>query len=299
MQRIPLLLVLVALGAVASPAAAPAAPTTADGEDAIVVISGDVTVPRGETVEGVFVASGDVRVDGRVDGDVVLFAGDAVVSGRIDGNLVTFGGEARLLASAHVTGDVSYGDERPTVSGDAIVKGDVTEADWPDGGDLVPFVGFFFLWLAVGVSAAILGALLILIAPRAADAIAARARGRIGPLIAIGLAIAIALPVAGGIAAVTLVGLPLAFAILLALLPLAAIAYVASAYALGRAVVKAPRKRIWSFLAGLAILRAAALVPLLGFFVGVAAVVFGFGLLGAAIGAAREPQAEPARSPDS
>jgi hypothetical protein len=47
--------------------------------------------------------------------------------------------------------------------------------------------------------------------------------------------------------------------------------------------------------AGLAILRVAALVPLLGFFVGLAAVIFGLGLIGAAIGAARNPPpAEPA-----
>lgn len=298
MRQLSSLLVLIALGALALPAAAPAARTSDHEDDAIVVISGDVTVPRGETVEGVFVASGDVRVAGRVDGDVVLFSGDALVSGRIEGDLVTFGGRARLLPSAYVTGDVSYGDERPLVAGDAIVRGDVTEADWPDGGDLVPFIGFFVIWLAVGVSAAILGVLLLLIAPRVADALAARSRERVGPVIAIGVAVAIALPVAAGIAAITLVGLPLALAIGLALLPLAALAYVASAYALGRAVLKPPRNRIWSFLAGLAILRAAALIPILGFVVGLAAAVFGLGLLGAAIGAARE-QPQPDRSPDS
>lgn len=234
---------------------------------------------------------------GEVDGDVVLFSGDAVVAGRIDGDLITFGGQARLLPSAFVSGDVSYADERPIVSGDAIVRGDVTKVDWPDFGDFLPFVGFFVLWLAIGISAAILGALLLLIAPRAADAIYERSRERVGPVIAIGIAILIALPIAAGIAAITLVGLPLAIAIGLALLPLAAIAYVASAWALGRRVVKPPRHRIWAFLAGLAILRAAALVPILGFLVGFAAVIFGLGLIGAAIGGAREPQ--PARSPGS
>ncbi|HMI80546.1 MAG TPA: polymer-forming cytoskeletal protein [Solirubrobacterales bacterium] len=294
------LLVLIALGALALPAApaGAAAGARSDDGETVVVIAGDVTVPRGETVDGVFVVSGDVRLAGRSDGDVVLFSGDAVISGRIDGDLVTFGGHARLLPSAHVTGDVRYGDERPTVSGDAIVRGDVTKESWPDSGDLLPFVGALVLWLAIGVSAAILGVLLLLVAPRAADALAARSRERIGPLIAIGIAIMICLPVAAVIAAVTLVGLPLALGILLALLPLGAVAYVASAWALGRAVVKPPQGRILSFLAGLAILRAAALVPFLGWFVGLAAVVFGLGLIGAAIGAAREGP-EPARSPGS
>jgi cytoskeletal protein CcmA (bactofilin family) len=298
MRRIPSLLVLIVLAALALPEAAPATRTADHEGDAIVVVSGDVTVPRGETVDGIFVASGDVRLAGRADGDVVLFSGDAVVSGRIDGDLVTFGGQARLLPSAFVSGDVRYGDERPIVAGATIVRGDVAEEDWPDSLDLFPFIGFFFLWLGISVSMAILGALLLLIAPRAADALHERSRERVGPVIAIGIAIAICLPIAAGVAAITLVGLPLAFVIGLALLPLAAVAYLAAAWALGRRIVGPPRSRIWALLAGLAILRALALVPILGLLVGLAAAIFGFGLIGAAIGAARE-RPGPARSPGS
>ena len=61
---------------------------------------------------------------------------------------------------------------------------------------------------------------------------------------------------------------------------------------LGRRIVKEPKGRIWAFLAGLAILRALALVPILGFLVGLAAAIFGLGLIGAAIGAARESKRE-------
>jgi len=100
-----------------------------------------------------------------------------------------------------------------------------------------------------------------------------------------------------GIAAITLVGLPLALLLGLALLPIAAIAYTASAWALGRAIVAPPRHRVLAFLAGLAILRVAALLPVLGVLVGLAATVFGLGLLVAAIGAAREPA--PAGDPGS
>ncbi|HET7417434.1 MAG TPA: polymer-forming cytoskeletal protein [Solirubrobacterales bacterium] len=300
MRRVSVLFVLLALGALALPAAAPAAGAQSDSGDTVVVVSGDVTVPRGETVDGVFVISGDVRIAGRSDGDVVVLAGDALVSGRIDGDLVMASGTARLLPSAYVSGDVNYGGERPVVAGAAVVRGDVSEEDWPNSLDFVPLVGAFVFWLAVTISAALLGVLLLLIAPRAADAISARSRERIGPLIAIGIAITICLPVAAVIAAVTLVGLPLAIGILLALLPLGAVAYVASAWALGRRIVEAPRGRIAAFLAGLAILRALALVPILGGLVGLAAIVFGFGLLGAAIGASREPrQPKWVQSPSS
>lgn len=300
MSRLSSFIVLIALGALALPATAGAG-ARSDHGDAVVVISGDVTVPRGETVDGVVVASGDVRIAGRSDGDVVVFSGDALISGRIDGDLVMASGQARLLPSAYVSGDVTYGDERPIVAGRAIVRGEVTEKSWGDSVDFLPFALGIGFWLLMGGSAAILGALLLLIAPRAADAIFERSRERIGPLIAIGIAITICLPVAAVIAAITIVGIPLGIAIFLALLPLAAIAYVASAWTLGRRIVKPPRHRILSFLAGLAILRLAALVPIAGGFVTLAAVVFGFGLLGAAIGAARgEPrQAAPAQSPGS
>lgn len=297
MRRVSLPVVLAVLAALALTAAPAAAQTSDNEEDAIVVVSGDVTVPRGQTADGVFIASGDLRLAGHVDGDVVLLAGDAVVSGRIDGDLITFGGEARLLPRAFVGGDVRYADERPLVAGSATVRGDVTEQDGVDSLDILPFVGWFVLWLGIGVSMAALGALLLLIAPRAADAVFARSRERLGPVIAIGFAVGIALPIAAGIAAVTLLGLPLALVIMLALLPLAAVAYCASAWALGRRVVGPPRHRILSFLAGLAILRLLALVPVLGLLVGLAAVVFGLGLLGAAIGAAREGYAAREASP--
>ncbi len=269
-------------------------------EDAIVVVSGDVTVPRGETVDGVYVGSGDVEILGHVDGDVAVISGDVLVRGRIDGDLFTASGTARLLPGAVVDGDVSYGDKHPNLSLDARVSGDVQEQEWPDLGGLVPWIGGFLIWLAITVSLAILGVLLILIAPRAADALHARSRERIGPTIAIGIAIAIALPVLCLLAAITILGLPLALGLTLALLPLWAIAYAVSAWALGRRLLGPPRERILAFLAGLAILRLAALVPFLGFLVALAAVVVGLGLIGAAIGAARDPRApEPLQSPDS
>lgn len=284
----------------AVPMAAGAASSGSNDDNAVVVISGDVSVHRGDSVDGVFIADGDARIAGGVDGDVVVLSGDVLVSGTIDGNLFIAAGQARLLPSAEVTGDVSYGDERPEVALDARVHGDVEKQDWPELGGLLPWIGWFVFWLAVSVSMLVLGALLLLIAPRAGDALYQRTRERIGPLIAIGIAILIVLPLTAFLAAITVLGLPLAIGIGLALVPLGAVAYVVAAWALGRTILKPPRERILSFLVGLAILRAAALVPILGLLVGLAAVIAGLGLIGAAIGAARDP-ADPAlaQTPDS
>lgn len=259
---------------------------------AAVVISGDVTVKRGETVDGVFIVSGDARIAGRVDGDVVVLSGDSLVSGRIDGDLVMASGQARLLSTATVGGDLRYSDEQPQVAPGALVEGTTAKEDWRGSVGVSSLIGAFALWMTVSISTAVLGILLLLIAPRAADAVFERARERLGPVIAIGITILIVLPLTAVLAAITLVGLPLAIALGLALLPLAAIAYVTAAWALGRAIVKPPHERLLAFLAGLAILRAAALLPILGFLAGLGAVIVGFGLIGAAIGAARAPAAD-------
>lgn len=283
-----------ALLAVAFAGPASAAPLQGEADDdAVVVVNGDVKVGIDEESHGVFILDGNARILGRVDGDVVVVVGDAVVRGRIDGDLVTVTGRAYLLPKARVSGDLIYGDEAPRIARTAKVGGDVEKEEWSDALGLLPVIGVFVFWLAVTISSLVLGILLLLVAPRAADALFERARERIGPVIAIGLAIFIALPLAATLAAVTLVGLPLAIGIGLALLPLAAVAYVTTAWALGRAIVKPPRGRILAFLVGLAILRVAALVPVLGVLVWVAAVVFGLGLIGAAIGAARKSDTAP------
>jgi hypothetical protein len=289
---------LLALLALAAPAAASAAGVESDGDEPVVVIVGDVSVPRGESVDGVVLASGDARIAGNVDGSVVVFSGDLLLSGRVDGDVFVADGTARLLPSAEVTGDVEYGSERPQIALDARVHGDVVKQDFPDLGGAIPWIAGFAFWLAMTLSALVLGALLLLIAPRAADALDARSREKVGPLIAIGIAVFLVLPIVAFLAAITLLGLPLAAAIGLALLPLWALAYVVSAYVVGRRILGPPRHRMLSFLVGLGVLRLIAFVPILGWLVGLAAVIFGLGLIGAAIGAAREPgDPEPAQSP--
>jgi hypothetical protein len=279
--------------ALAAPAAAGAVSARDHSDNAVVVVSGDVDVHRGETVDGVFVVSGNAVIAGRVDGDVVVLNGDALVSGTIDGDLLTAAGQARLLPTAEVTGNVRYGDERPLIALDARVRGDIGKQDWPDVGGLFSWIGGFIVWLAISLSAAVLGLLLLLIAPRAADSIYRRTQERAGPTIAIGIAILIVLPLAAILSAFTIVGLPLTLGIGLALLPLGAVAYVVAAWALGRMIYKPPHDRFLAFLIGIAILRVVALIPILGLLVGLLALIVGLGLIGAAIGAAREPQPQP------
>jgi len=292
MRLLPALLLLTATSLLVL---APAAQARDQG-DAIVVITGDVDVARGETVGDIVIADGDVDVAGRVDGNVIAAAGDVRVGGVVDGDVAAFAGRVTVLPRARIDGDVNYGDEKPFISPQATVTGDVSKEGWDDvfgSAAVIGVISHLALWLAISISTLILGGLLLVIAPQAADAALAAFDGRAGTSIAVGLGLFVGLPVIAIVAIATLVGLPLGLALLAALVPLWAVGYVAGAWILGRRIVGPPRHRFVSFAAGWAILRAIALIPILGSLFSLAAVVVGLGALGLAIGDARRSEDDP------
>ena len=271
----------------AVPASAAAQPETAPSDR--IVVKGPVRVDRGETVEDLVVINGTVRILGRVRGDVLVVRGALAIRGRVEGDVVTVADRARLAAGARVGGDVAYAAERPVISRRARVGGEVKRADPEKAVAPAGVAGAAAFWLAVTISALVLGLLLLLLAPRAADAVMETARTRAGASIGVGIALLIGLPILGVLALVTLVGIPFGAAVLLTLLPLYWIGYISSAWLLGRRLVRPPRHRALSFLAGLLILRLLALIPLLGGLVWLAATVFGLGVLFVSAWRARRP----------
>lgn len=265
-------------------------------DDTIVVITGGATVAEGETVDGVVVVDGPVRIDGTVDGDVFVVSGDTEISGEVTGDVTVLAEPAVINSGARIGGDLRYGDEEPEIASGAQIDGETSDEDWSDLGP-AGFIGWAVFWFALALSSLALGLLLLLIAPRAADAAYRQAREGAWESAAAGLAIFILLPILAVLALVTLVGLPLGLGVLLALLPLGAIAYVTTLWVVGRALVKPPRGRVVAFLAGWAIFSALALVPVLGILAWLAATVFGLGVLGLALWRARSPATPPARPP--
>jgi cytoskeletal protein CcmA (bactofilin family) len=257
-----------------------------------VVITGPVTVDRGDTADDVVVVDGPVSVAGRVRGDLVVVSGSLRISGTVDGDVVTFADRAVLAPGARIGGDLKYGDERPRVPDGATVEGSIDKMNIDEITDPVGFIGAAALWIAVSVSALVLGLLLLWLAPRALDSAFAAASTRIGPAIGWGLLLFFGLPILAVIALVTLVGIPLGVALLLALLPLYAIGYTTSAWLLGRRLVGPPRGRVLAFLAGLAVLRLLAIIPVVGGIVWFAATVVGLGALMVATWRARRDSHE-------
>jgi hypothetical protein len=266
--------------------------------DAQVVITGDVEVERGQTVGDVVIAEGSVDVAGRVDGDLVIFSGPADITGRVDGDVTIFDGVATVARGGVVDGDINYGDDKPVIAPGGEVTGDVNEEDWSDG-SFAPLavIGHIALWIAFSISTLALGFLMIWLTPRVFTSAERVARESFWLALSIGFGIFVVIPIVAVVAVGTLVGLPLGVAILLALAPIAAVAYVTAAAVLGRLVAGGAGAFV-SFLAGWGILRAAALIPVLGMLVGFVATVAGMGLLGMALWRARSSTTPPGTAPD-
>jgi hypothetical protein len=111
------------------------------------------------------------------------------------------------------------------------------------------------------------------------DTTARTATGRFGASIGFGLLMFFGLPIVAFVAMIVLLGITLGLGILLALGLLYWLGYTAGAYALGRRLVASPTHRLLAFLAGWAILRALALIPVVAGLVWLGITVWGLGAL--------------------
>ncbi|HZA33551.1 MAG TPA: polymer-forming cytoskeletal protein [Vicinamibacterales bacterium] len=273
--------------------ASPTGPQPRERDDRQIVITGRVDVESQETVEDVFILNGDVRIAGRVDGSVFAVNGDVTVSGSVRHGVHAINGRVVLSENARVGGDVTSRDKARIAPG-ARVDGDVESPGRRFAAGRIGAVPALGVWLAITVSTLVLGLLLLLIAPRAADAFSDAGRTATWASIGLGIAFAIGLPIVGFLLLASLIGLPLGAVVLLALGLLYTLGYVASAYFLGRLILKPPRGRVLAYVVGWAILSVVGLIPVVNVIVLIAATVFGIGMIVVATFRARWVSPEPA-----
>ncbi len=291
--RVTVGLLVAALVLTAAPATAGArGDQVADDEvDNIVVLTGRAEVREGDTVDVAFIANGPMLVEGTVRDAVVALNGDVEVSGTVRGDVVAVDGRVTIVDGGRVTGDV-VSRRRPVLQGDGRLGGSWERWNpraWTDASSVAGWLG---LWLAVSISTLILGAVLMLLFPRAWGAVDESFQRSIGPVVLWGVILLLGLPIVAVVAMVTLVGLPLGLGLLLALGLIYAVGYVAGAWILGHRVVRAASPVV-AFLVGWAILRLVALVPVLGGLAWLATVVVGLGAIAVAAGGARRDRALP------
>jgi cytoskeletal protein CcmA (bactofilin family) len=263
-------------------------------DDEFVVLSGPANVPEGQQVGDVVVFHGSSNVAGTVNGSLTAFDAPVTISGRVTGDVVVFNGPVILQDGANVAGDV-VSRNAPRVAPGATIGGETrrvqTNFNWEGFG----WAGRLAWWIAISVSTLVVGLVLFWLIGRGANRIEEAGRTGTVPSIAWGLALFFGLPILAIVALVSLVGIPLGLGVLAGLGMIYALGYSASAWVLGRTILRGPTAWIVVFLVGWAILRVAALIPILGGLVWFVAVVFGLGVLVVAVWRARSaPQTAPA-----
>lgn len=251
---------------------ATAAAAADDAKERIVLV-GDVLVDREDTAGDIVVLDGDVTIRGTVDGDVIVVDGDITIRGTVTGDVVAVAGLATLGQRGNVEGDLYYGDKEPVRTSGSQVGGDVEKFSAGDA-SLIGAIGFFIGFV---VSMFLLGLVLILLAPRAAEAVARTASSK--PLVCAGVGLLgiILLPVIAVGALFTIVGIPLGVVLALLIVPLLAMSYVTTALVLGRLILK--KSKFLAFLLGLILLGLLTLIPIAGGLICFLAIIFGLGAL--------------------
>jgi hypothetical protein len=265
------------------------------GENDQVVLTGQLLVESDRTVDTAAIFNGPATIEGTVQEDLFVLNGDTEISGTVDGDVVVLNGDVMVRSGAEIGGDlVTRGT--PQVEEGATIRGSrsnvVTKVDWEMAGT----AGRFAWWLGYTVSVLILGLLLLAFAPYLDEAVVETIRGRLGSSIGWGVALFFLLPIAAVLLLVTVVGIPLGLFVLFALALIYTIGYAVATLGVGRQVMRSSSRYV-AFLIGLVILRALALIPVVGGLLWLLASVWGLGLLAVAIRAGRAPATVTATAP--
>lgn len=261
----------------------PVAPAFAQDahENDQVVLTGEVTIEEGRTVDSVVIFNGPATIDGTVRGSLVAFNGEVTISGTVEDEVVVFNGPVTVGAGAEIGGDLVT-REPADVDEAAVVGGEIRQRAFDPTRGPFPFFARLAVWVAVTVSLLALGLLLALLFPRAVDAVDLGWRTGMGGAIGWGLLLLVGLPILGVLFAITIVGVPLGVGLLLALALIYATGYVSAGWILGRMVIKPPTSAVLAALVGILILRLVGLIPVVGGIVGALAAAFGLGAIAVA-----------------
>ena len=248
----------------------------------------------------------DTARSARIGGDLLLGVGNARIDGLVEGDIrgggesVSIGGEVRgdielevetlmIESTADIQGNLVYTSESEAdIQSGAKVAGVTTHKLPEKERDGAESSAFAFLsdvkWKFIGFLMALLtGLLVILLAPRWLASVAEAVRSRPGPSAGWGALILFVTPIAAIVTCVTIVGIPVGL-ITLALWGIAVyLAQIPVGLFVGKVIIGRSRDvegkgiMVAALALGLVILKLLRLVPYVGFFIGVAVVLFGLG----------------------
>jgi hypothetical protein len=266
-----------------------------DDENDQVVLTGELRIEADRTVDTAVIFNGPATIEGTVREDLFVLNGDTEISGTVNGDVVVFNGDATVRSDAEIGGDLVT-QSTPEVEEGATVRGSQSDVATRFDYDVGWFAGRFVWWLGYTVSVLILGLLLLAFAPRLDEAVVETIRSRLGSSIGWGIGLFFLVPIAAVLLLFTVVGIPLGLSVLFALALIYTIGYTVATHSVGRLVMRSS-SRYAAFLVGLVILRALALIPIVGGVLWLLASVWGLGVLAGAIRSGRTPRAVTAAPP--
>jgi len=225
-------------------------------------------------------AGNTVTAEGQVVGDLTIGAASARIGGEVGGTVEAQAGQVEVLPGAVIAGDlVVRGPEPPNVSPQAQVLGQVRYEQPEEEGGL----GWPLWWLGLFVALLLLGFAAVAFAPAWAARVAGTLGTRAGASALAGLLLIVVVPLVAGVLLITVVGIPLAV-VLLALYVVALISSaIFVAYRLGGWLLNRPDRpepSPWGRMAlGVLIVSAGIALPVAGWLVSLAVMVWGAGAL--------------------
>jgi cytoskeletal protein CcmA (bactofilin family) len=230
-------------------------------------------------------AGGTISAFGPIGRGITAGGGTLQLGGPVGGKVLAWAQTLSLGPNTRIAGDLDYRSEREVQIPSGSVAGRVQftqierrQRQEPVLNGLFGFGGL--VWLC---GSAILGALAVTLAPRAAARAVELGRQQPLPTFGIGLLALCAVPIATLLVAITLVGFPLALVVgalygLGLILAWPALGIVVGAEIAGRAR-REPMPVIAALLVGLIVLHLATHVPFVGGLIGFVGLAFGLGLI--------------------
>ena len=259
-----------------------------DIEGDLLIGGGDVTIASTARVGGdLLIGAGTVRIDGLVEGDIKGGGGAVIIAGGVDGDVELSVDELTIASTADIQGNLTYtsGNKADIQSG-ARVGGTTSyeQVEPKESAKESPFAGIggkviaFLMTLVAGV-------IIILVAPKRLKTIADSIRSKPWASLGWGAVILFATPIAALVVCITVIGIPVG---LITLVLYGITIYLSQIFVglfIGRWIIGYFREvdskaiLIGALASGLVILTLLKLIPYLGFWIGLAAVLFALGAL--------------------
>ncbi len=259
-----------------------------DGD--LMVGCGELDIARAARIKGdLLLGAGNARIGGLVGGDIRGGGGSISIGGEVRGDIELEVETLTIESTADIQGNLVYTSENKADIQSGAEIGGVTTHKLPEGEEGGAGSSLFaFLsdvkWKFIGFLMALLAGLVaILLAPRWLASVAEAVRSRPGPSAGWGALILFVTPIAAIVTCITIIGIPVGL-ITLALWGIAVyLAQIPVGLFVGKLIIGRSRDveskglMVAALALGLVILKLLRLIPYLGFFIGVAVVLFGLG----------------------